>query len=233
MSDESAPRISFIVPALNEAACIRRAVETAIAAGAWEVIVADGGSDDKTAQIASGAGARVIESPPGRARQQNAGAKAAGGDVLLFQHADNWCDPATGEQVRAALTDVNVQGGAFRQRIEADGILFRWLERGNAARVRFRKMAYGDQGIFLRRTFFEELGRFPEVPLMEDLLLMQQFRRRSRPVLLDGPHHVSARRWQRHGVIRQTLRNWRILLAHRMGTSPEELARWYRRHDQQ
>ena len=223
--------VSFVIPALNESANISRAVETAFNAGAEEVIVADGGSSDDTVERASSAGARVVHSSPGRAVQQNAGASLATGDVLLFQHADNWCAPATVEQIRTALADEAVQGGAFRQRIEAAGILFRLLEWGNAIRVTWRRTPFGDQAIFMRRAFFNQLGGFPEVRLMEDVLLMHEFRKHCRPVLLDGPHYVCARRWQERGVVRQTLRNWRIQLAHRWGASPEELARLYPRHD--
>lgn len=223
-------RVSFIIPALNEADTITRAVETAWRAGAGEVIVVDGGSEDGTGQLAADARARVIESSRGRAVQQNAGAAAATGEVLLFQHADNWCAPETVQQIQTALKDQRVWGGAFRQRIDADGLPYRALERGNAWRVRLLGVPYGDQGIFLRREVLNQLGGFPEVALMEDLLLMRKARRIARPVLLAGPHHVSARRWQRHGVIRQTLRNWWLLLAYARGISPDDLARHYRAH---
>ena len=231
MSQSKPLSVSVVIPALNEAEQITRAVETALAAGAAEVIVADGGSSDNTAELAAAAGATVVTSAAGRAVQQNAGAAGAKGDVLIFQHADNWCGPATVEQIRAALADCSIQGGAFRQRIEADGWLFRLLETGNALRVRIRRLPFGDQGIFMRREFFTKLGGFPEEPLMEDVLLMRAFRRGAKPVLLKGPHYVCARRWQRHGVVRQTLRNWRIQLAHWFGASPSALARSYRRHD--
>lgn len=232
VSESPAPlRVSFIIPALNEAAHIERAVESAWAAGAAEVIVVDGGSEDATCELASAAGAHVLKSPRGRAVQQNTGAAAASGEVLLFQHADNRCAPASVDQIRAALADSRVLGGAFRQRIEADGLLFRLLEFGNALRVRLFRLPYGDQGIFLRREVFDRLGGFPEVPLLEDVLLMQSFRRLGRPVLLSGPHYVSPRRWQARGIVRQTLRNWGILLAHTCGASPERLAHFYSRND--
>jgi hypothetical protein len=105
------------------------------------------------------------------------------------------------------------------------------LERGNAWRVRWRGLPYGDQAIFLRREFFESLGGFPEVKLMEDLLLMKKARRISWPRLLDGPVFIDARRWRRHGVIRQTLRNWTLLTAYQFGWAPDSLASYYRRHD--
>ena len=220
-------QLSVIIPALNEAASITTAVERAWQIGAHEVIVADGGSQDGTQELAGAAGANVITSPRGRGTQQNCGARQATGDVLLFQHADNWLEPAAGQQIRAALQNGEVAGGAFRQRIEAKGAKYRLLEWANAQRVLWLRMAYGDQGIFLRRRLFEEVGRFPDVPLMEDVLLMRKLRGRARLVLLPGPLHISARRWEQHGVVRQTLRNWSLLAAHRLGVSEERLSRRY------
>ena len=225
-------RISIIIPALNEAAVIERAIQAAHAASADEVILADGGSQDETVDLATRAGCRVITSKPGRARQQNLGADAATGDVLLFQHADNWLDKTALDQVRSALQNPRVIAGAFRQQIPLPGRLYRYLEKGNAWRARCWGLPYGDQGIFLRRKLFEQVGGFPEVPLMEDVLLMQRIRRRQRPVLLAGPIHVDPRRWQRHGLVRQTLRNWTLLTALQFGVPADELANFYPRHDQ-
>jgi rSAM/selenodomain-associated transferase 2 len=223
--------VSIIIPALNEAANIAVAVRRAWETGPLEVIVVDGGSDDGTAELAREAGAGVLETPPGRARQQNAGARQAAGEVLLFMHADTWLAPAGLPQIVGALADSRVLCGAFRQRIEAEGRLFRWLERGNAWRARRRGLPYGDQGIFIRRAAFAEAGGFPEVRLMEDVMLMKRLRRRTRPVLLPGPLYVSARRWRRHGVLRQTARNWLLLSAARLGVSPDRLAAFYAPHD--
>lgn len=219
--------ISVIIPALNEAACIAQAIRTAWAAGVDEVIVVDGHSLDATVEIARQLGATVLSASAGRASQQNAGAMKAHGNVLLFLHADNWLDPGVGHQIRECLNDPEILGGAFQQHIEAPGHLYRLLEWGNAARLRWRGMAYGDQGIFMRRDTFEELNRFPPVKLMEDVLLMRSFRQLARPILLPGLVHVHPRRWQQHGVIHRTLQNWSLQLAHSVGFSPDWLARFY------
>ncbi|WP_197442346.1 TIGR04283 family arsenosugar biosynthesis glycosyltransferase [Lignipirellula cremea] len=223
--------VSVIIPTWNEEAGVVLAIERAWSAGADEVIVADGGSQDETCTLAGQSDCRLVTSPAGRARQQNAGAMAASGRVLLFQHADNWLAAGAIDQVREAIAG-GAECGAFCQRIEAAGLLYRLLEWGNGRRVAWRGSPYGDQSIFVERTAFEAVGRFPEVPLLEDLLLMRQLRRRSRPRLLPGPLHVNARRWQKYGVLRQTLRNWRLLAAHRWGASPDQLASAYPRHDQ-
>ena len=222
--------ISIIIPTLNEADRIGQAVQRAWATGPHEVLVVDGGSLDDTVAIAERHGARVLGGVRGRASQQNLGARQATGDVLLFLHADNLLDPDGVRQIAAALENGPVLGGAFQQKISASGLLYRLLERGNALRVRWLGLPYGDQGIFLRREVFDRLGGFPEVGLMEDLLLMRKLRRRARPVLLPGPLQVSPRRWQRYGVVRQTLRNWSLLLAERLGVSPDSLARFYPPH---
>jgi rSAM/selenodomain-associated transferase 2 len=222
--------ISVIIPALNESLNIVRAVERAAALAPHEILVADGGSEDGTPELARAAGARVIESARGRARQQNAAAREATGDVLLFLHTDCWLAPDAGAQIARALDDPRVLAGAFRHRIEADGFLYRLIERGDSFRAGWLQRPYGDQGIFVRRKTFCELGGFPEAPLMEDVLLMRRVRKISRIVLLPGPLYASARRWQKHGVVRQTLRNWAILAAERAGVSPERLAAYYTPH---
>lgn len=224
-------RVSVVIPALNEAPRIEAAVERAWAAGAWEVIVADGGSADGTAHVAARLSCRLVSCPrPGRGIQLNAGAEAARGEVLLFLHADNWLAAGAAEQIRQALQGGGASAGAFLQMIDAEGALYRWIERGNALRAQRLGLAYGDQGIFLTRRLFAELGGFAPVRLMEDVELMRRLRvRRQRLCLLPGPIHVSPRRWREHGVVRQTLRNWTLLAAFQLGVSPDRLAGFYDR----
>jgi rSAM/selenodomain-associated transferase 2 len=225
--------VSVVIPAVNEADCIGTAALSAWDAGAVEVIVVDGGSTDDTRRLAKRLDCQVLEGPPGRAVQQNLGAARATGDVLLFLHADNFLGKNAVRQIHQALQNERVQGGAFRQQIDAAGWLYRLLERGNAWRVRWQGIPYGDQAIFLRRDVFERLGGFPPVDLMEDFVLMRKLRKIAWPVLLPGPVCVSARRWKRYGVVRQTLRNWRLVTLYRCGVPPHWLAKRYTRHDEQ
>lgn len=215
-----------MIPALNEAPRIELAVAQARMLSPVEIIVVDGGSDDNTVARAAAAD-RVISAPRGRASQQNAGAGASRGEVLLFLHADCWLEPGSLATVEVALRDERCVGGCFYQRIEADGLRYRWLERGNALRVRMWTLAYGDQGIFVRRDVFERIGGFPSLALMEDLFFMKRLRREGRFALLDGPLHVSARRWQQSGVFSQTARNWFLTALAQAGVSPDRLARLY------
>ena len=220
-------RISVVIPTLNEAASVASTILRVRELGDCEVVVVDGGSEDGTVECASEAD-RILTCRSGRAAQQNKGAAEAAGDVLLFLHADCW--PASGgfEAIRSTLEDAECVGGCFQQAIEADGWGYRLLERGNAWRVRLCKWAYGDQGIFVRRDSFERVGGFPDLRLMEDLFFMKRLKREGRFQLLEEPRlHISARRWQRVGVTRQTLRNWALIGLAQCGVSPNRLARFY------
>ena len=220
-------RISVIIPALNEAKHIASAVTSAKQAGVWEIFVADGGSKDDTVVAGMGAGAKIVECPPGRAVQQNAAAQHATGEVLLFLHADSRLPTNAVKNITSALSQPANVAGAFHQQIEAPGWIYRCIELGNAWRVRLWSLPYGDQGIFVRREIFERVGGFPQSPLLEDLLLMQQLRRIGQVALIQGPIRTSARRWQQNGVIRQTLKNWWILAAARLGVPLERLRQIY------
>jgi len=221
-------QLSIIIPTLNEAELIQQAIQRAELLTPLEIIISDGQSGDATVSLAESMGTRVVVCGPSRGRQLHLGACHASGDVLLFLHADTWLEAPAREQMEAALQNRRVHAGAFRQHIEAAGILYRLLESGNAWRAGRRGLPYGDQAVFMRRETYERLGGFPDVPIMEDLLLMRQLRKISRPVLLPGPLHVSPRRWQQRGVIRQTARNWSLLAAHACGISPHKLAAYYR-----
>ena len=221
-------RLSIVIPTLNEADRIRQNIQHALALQPHEIVVADGQSQDGTSELAQSAGATVVTSERGRGRQLNAGARAASGDVFLFLHADCWLESQAAGQIEVALQDEAVIGGAFQQRIDHQRRVFRWLEWGNTFRARWRRMPYGDQGIFVRRSAFEAIGGFAQVRLMEDVLLMREFRRRGWGIeLLPGPIHVDPRRWLKHGVLRQTLRNWTLLAGLTLGISPDRLAKYY------
>lgn len=223
-------KLSVIIPALNECGSIQQAIENAIALKPTEVVVADGGSTDGTTTIARSLPCIVVDSPRGRAIQQNMGARAATGDILLFLHADSRLVPEAKAQMERVLRSSRIPGGVFNHRIDSSGLLYRLVEAGDALRVCCTRIGYGDQGIFLRREVFEQLGGFPDVRLMEDVRLMKALRDVGRLALLPGPLIVSARRWQKHGAIRQTIRNWCLLTAEQLGVHPDRLADFYAPH---
>lgn len=218
--------LSVIIPTLNEKARIAGTIQALRERGDCEIIVCDGGSTDGTLHQARQAD-RVLEAPRGRASQQNAGARASRGATLLFLHADCLPPPGFAGAIEQALGDAAVAGGCFQQRIDHPGRVYRWIEAGNAARVRTLGWIYGDQGLFVRRATFDELGGFPNRPLMEDLYFSKRLKHAGRLVILPERLLVSSRRWEQQGVLWQTVRNWLFVgLAHG-GVSSETLAGWY------
>lgn len=223
-------KLSVIIPALNESAGIGATIDSTWALQPEEIIVADGGSTDSTREIAASLNCCVIETPRGRAVQQNLGAAASRGDVLLFLHADCRLATEARGQMEQALRSPRIPGGVFRHRIDAAGVVYRLIEVGDDLRVCCTRIAYGDQGFFIRRDVFERLGRFPEVRLMEDVLLSRLLRDEGRLTLLPGPLICDARRWQKHGPLRQTLRNFFLRSAESLGIHPDRLAELYLDH---
>ena len=220
--------ISVVIPAINEESTIGLAIRSAWLAGAGEVIVVDGGSDDSTILEAKKWGAtKVVKSFPGRGVQLNAGAALvkATQQVVLFLHSDNQLNSECLKQI-CELDDPI--WGAFRQQIDSPRWLYRWLEKGNDLRVLLRRMPFGDQAIFVSKEAFNRCGGFEEITLMEDVSFSAKMRKVARPELLRGPIQVSSRRWRRHGVIAQTLKNWCIQVAFALGVKAETLRDWYR-----
>lgn len=226
-----APRISIVMPVLDEARRIERALELlAGQGGLHEVIVVDGGSTDATVARARGAGARVLEAPRGRALQMNAGAAAAGGDVLLFLHADTVLPPDAASRVARALLPPDVVAGAFPTRTVHDGDgpapwyapLFRLADLRTAA----GRLPYGDHALFVRTEVFRRLGGYPPVELMEDLELASRLRREGRIAWTDAPVQTSARRFAARPIYYFVLMNVFPLL-YRAGVPPRTLARIY------
>jgi rSAM/selenodomain-associated transferase 2 len=221
--------LSIVVPTLNEAAGIvaflqplQRLRERGV-----EVILADGGSRDGTAAAASPLVDRILFSPRGRALQMNAGAAVAGGDVLLFLHADT-CLPDQAERlILQGLAETERRWGRFDVRLSGAASLLRIVEWMMNRRSRLTGIATGDQGLFVERRLFEEVGGFPPIALMEDVELSATLRRRGRPLCLEQTVVVSSRRWEKHGIWRTIALMWRLRLAYYLGAKPARLAQIY------
>jgi rSAM/selenodomain-associated transferase 2 len=222
-------KISIVIPVLNEAIAIRAVLAQVVDTPNVEAIVVDGGSEDDTVAIAQTTGVKVISSTAGRARQMNAGAAVATGDILLFLHADTQLPPNFDCLVRQALQKPGTVAGAFELRINAQLGGVRLIERMVNWRSRFLSMPYGDQAIFLKTSVFAELGGFPDLPIMEDFELMRRLKRLGRITLVSAPVITSGRRWQKLGVVKTTLINQLVIAGYFLGVPPAELLRWYRR----
>lgn len=218
--------VSVIIPALNEEERIGATVDAAFAAGAAEVIVADGGSIDATAALAMARGARIVRETM-RARQLNAGAAAASHDALLFLHADTLLPPAAAAAIVSALGEGFVFGG-FRIRFIEPGLRLRYVAFMINARTRLTRAPWGDQAQFARRDMFERLGGYREMPIMEDYELASRMKRAGPVAILPLAVATSGRRFLRKGVIRTSLVNWLTIGGYHAGVAPERLARWYR-----
>lgn len=223
--------VSIIIPVLNEATALeaRRSELEALQRLGHEVVVIDGGSDDQSLDIARAITPAVGGcTPPGRARQMNAGARRTQHGLLLFLHADT----AIGAEAVAAAYQVFERRGAlawgrFDVRLQGDSWGYRVIESMMNLRSRVSGIATGDQAIFVSRTLFDEVGGFPDIPLMEDIALCKALRGRSRPTCLRQRVAPSTRRWARHGILATTVLMWRLRLAYFLGANPARLARIY------
>jgi rSAM/selenodomain-associated transferase 2 len=221
--------LSIIIPTLNEATQIVEALAAARAAApAVELIVADGGSADGTPALAA-PHAHVVAAPRGRARQMNAGAAQAHGDVLLFLHADTRLPPGAGAAIAAALRDARVVGGAFALRFDEPGWLYRLIAWSTTLRSHTRRSFTGDQAIFVRAAMFRTLGGYADIPLMEDVELCRRLRTIGDLRTLTPPALVSARRHRTYGPVRVVVTGWVYQALYALGMPPFGLHRLYYR----
>jgi rSAM/selenodomain-associated transferase 2 len=233
-------KIAVVIPALDEEEQIAGTIETAQAAkessrnpgpvGAErveiEVVVVDAGSQDRTVGRAQEAGARVLSSERGRARQLEKGWRAVTADVILFLHADTRLPPGWAPAVAASLRDGRWVGGAFRLRLDASGGALRVVEFFARLRVALLTLPYGDQAIFVRRSALEALGGIRDVPVMEDLDLIRDMKKKGRIRVLGLEARTSARRYRDHGVARTAWIHLVALVGWRLGIDRVRVAAW-------
>jgi rSAM/selenodomain-associated transferase 2 len=221
--------LSVVIPTLNEARSIAallgdlRSLDVS-----HEVIVVDGGSTDETVRIAAQLGARVLQAPRGRGGQLASGARAASAPMLCFLHADVRLHGSARLELAQLIRSRRPGAFAFRFRIDAEGWRYRFIEFGARLRMRLFDLPYGDQGLIVSRIDYETAGGYPEVPLMEDVALVDALRRVTAVRALRSSLPVSARRWEREGPLTRMLRNCRIMIAYRLGASPHRLGEDYK-----
>ncbi len=225
--------LSVIIPTLNEEQALGQTLAALPSSPTLEIIIADGGSTDRTLETAKAfctqtPNAHILRAPTGRARQMNEGARASCGDVLLFLHADTRIPHEAPRIIESALADPAVVGGRFDVRFDTCSgwgpiisTLMNWRSRRSG-------IATGDQTIFVRRHVFEQLGGFADIPLMEDIEFSWRLKGAGLTVALRQTVRTSFRRWEQQGPLQTILLMWTLRFLYWAGVSPSRLSRWYK-----
>lgn len=194
-----------------------------------QIIVVDGDPENMTIDAIEKADVVKVMSERGRGRQMNKGAKEAQGDILLFLHADTELPGEALKEIIALMGKKEIVAGAFNLGIKSRRYIFRIIERVASFRSRVSRIPFGDQAIFIRRNYFDEIGSYDEIPLMEDIEIMRRIKRRGGTIgIINKKVMTSPRRWEEEGVLSCTLRNWFIQMLYYFGVSPQKLVRYYK-----
>ncbi|MFQ5469255.1 MAG: TIGR04283 family arsenosugar biosynthesis glycosyltransferase [Gammaproteobacteria bacterium] len=223
-------KISIIIPTLNEEPNILGVLKPlqVLRHSGLEIILVDGGSTDATVPTAENLVDSLISAPPGRARQMNTGARYATGEFLLFLHADSLLPDNAANLIIETLQKKQHQWGRFNIKLNGKSRLLRVVEFMMNVRSRLSGIATGDQGIFITRACFNQIGGYPDIPLMEDVALSKTLKERvGRPACLKDTILTSSRRWENNGILSTVLLMWRIRIAYFFGTDPGKLAKRY------
>lgn len=222
------PLISIILPVLNEAAGLAGALKALVPMrkDGVEIIVVDGGSSDRSAEIAMAHADRVINAPRGRASQMNAGAAVAQGRALLFLHADTRLPECADRLIMQAIASGH-RWGRFDVCIEGNSAWLPVVAKLMNWRSRRTGIATGDQAIFVSAVVFHAAGGFPDIPLMEDIALSRRLLKIRRPACIAAEVATSGRRWETHGVLRTIMLMWWLRLRYFFGADPHRLATEY------
>lgn len=226
------PKFSFIIPVWKEASVILRTIEhirDLQSADGIEIIVVDGDPEGKTMEIARRGGVKTAISNRGRGNQMNHGAILAVGNIFIFLHADTRLPSDALGLIDTAMQEESYMAGAFDLAIDSKKTIFRLIEKVASLRSRLTRIPYGDQAVFMRKAVFNELGGFRNIPIMEDVEIMQRIKKRGGKIrIIDRRVRTSARRWEKGGVVYTTLRNWLLITLYLLGVKPEKLVQFYR-----
>ena len=225
--------ISVVIPTFNEHRILARTMAHTEALGFDELIVVDGGSTDGTLGLAEAIGShdtdiRVITATQGRACQMNAGAGTSRGETLLFLHADTLLPSDAKRIIEETLDDQAVVGGRFDVQFNSSSRWSMMIGTLMNYRSRLTGISTGDQAIFVRRSTFEQLGGFPNIPLMEDIEFSRRLKQVGRIAALRESVTTSFRRWETHGPLRTILLMWTLRFLYWIGVSPFRLSLWYK-----
>ena len=223
------PSLALVIPTLNAAQTLLSTIESHQLLDLSELIIVDGGSNDDTVAIAQKAGAFVIHSPSGRGLQLATGAKRTTTDWILFQHADTQLTQMSCRNIRKYIADPSHVwcAGYCRFHLKHKGLMASMLECYVAIRCRIFALPYGDQGLLITRCLYDTIGGYKEIPLMEDIDIIERLGRK-RLTCLDADAMTSAERFLRAGYLVQGIRNLLCLLLYRCGVAPERIVKLYR-----
>jgi rSAM/selenodomain-associated transferase 2 len=226
------PKFSIIVPVLHEAERINdltghlRQLDPKKSS---EIIVVDGASGKDTLQAINDDRITKISADKGRAKQMNAGAFGAKGDVLIFLHADTELPLSAMKRMNEFINRNEYVGGAFDLGIKSEKIIFKVIAFLGSLRSRLNRIPYGDQAIFVRRDYFNKIGGYKDIPLMEDAELMQRMKRSGKKIFIFRDRAMtSPRRWEEEGLVNCILRNWTLQILYFLGVSPHKLVKFYK-----
>ncbi len=228
-------KISIIIPVLHERESINTIISHVhrIAGGSdYEIIVVDGAPDSDTIKsLTPGERVKTITAPPGRARQMNAGAHNATGEILLFLHSDTRLPEEAFHRISSIIEKNSCAGGAFSFSLDTRHPWLRFIAFTARLRMVVTRTPYGDQGIFVKKDAFDEVGGFAHIPIMEDVDLVHRIKRHGWKLsLLEDRVTTSPRRWYKEGMLWTTLRNHVLRILYSLGTSPHTLAKLYKNH---
>ena len=194
---------------------------------AYELIVVDGGSQDESIAVSNRFADHVQRAPRGRASQMNTGAQLAKGDILIFLHADTLLPPMALLSIERTIARENYLWGGFNVRLSGNHLFYRIIERMMNLRSRVSGIITGDQVMFVRRTTFQAVGGFPDIPLMEDIAISKRLKRQGQPANIPLRVLTSSRMWEDNGILRTISKMWALRLAFFLGLNPHTLVKYY------
>ena len=224
---ESNAMVSVVIAAYNEEKVIGATLKELTAEKSCEVIVVDGQSTDKTAEIASEFPVRLLSAEKNRAHQYNVGAQESKGDILVFLHADCMLESGSLQEIEE-LIKAGYDGGCFKQKILNDRKMFRLIEKSGNFRAKMLKIFFGDQAIFVKRDMFFSIGGYDKVDLLDDVLFSRKLRKRGKTAVLNKKVYTYSRRWEKLGIVKTTLINWTVSLGFMLGVPPDILKKIYK-----
>ena len=226
------PNFSIIVPVHHEAERINDLIghlRQLDPEKSSEIIVVDGASEKDTLQAIHDDRITKISFEKGRARQMNAGAFAAKGDILIFLHADTELPLSAMKRMNEFINRNEYVGGAFDLGIKSEKLIYRAIAFLGSLRSHLNRIPYGDQAIFIRRDYFNEIGGYKDIPLMEDVELMRRMKRSGKKIFIFHDRVMtSPRRWEEEGLVYCILRNWTLQILYFLGVSPHKLVKFYK-----